>query len=154
MVNYKFLVLALFATLFLGSCSEDQLLEDEAKIQEYLTDNNLTAEKSEDGVYYIITREGNGKSATVDSEVTVHYKGYRLNGDVFDSSYDRGQKSTFGLQRVIRGWQLGIPLLEEEGAGTLIIPSHLAYGANPPSGSIIRRNDVLVFDIELFEVNP
>lgn len=154
MVNYKIWVFAVLLGSLYTSCSEDQLVEDEAQIQEYLTENNLIAEKSEDGIYYIITREGNGKTANLQSEVTVHYKGYRLNGDIFDSSYDRGQQSTFGLQNVIRGWQLGIPLIEEEGAGTLIIPSHLAYGENPPSGSIIRKNDVLVFDIELFEVSP
>lgn len=151
MGNFK-LILGLLFLVVVSSCGKEQLEVDTNKIEEYLSDNNLTAEKSEDGIYYIVTKEGNGTFPTVSNDVTVHYKGYRLNGDIFDSSYDRGERTTFGLSQVITGWQLGIPLFSEGGAGTLIIPSHLAYGQYPPQGSIIRKNDVLVFDIELFEV--
>jgi FKBP-type peptidyl-prolyl cis-trans isomerase FkpA len=146
-----YVTLLLIATVFCG-CNKDQVAIDTDKIAEYLVDNNLAAEQTEDGLYYVITKEGTGERPDINSKVTVHYKGYKLNGDIFDSSYDRGQKSTFPLSGVIQGWQLGIPLFKEGGSGTLIIPSHLAYGNNPPNGSGIKKNEVLVFDIELFEV--
>ena len=139
--------------VMLGSCSKDQVAIDNDKIAEYLAENNLTAEVTEDGLYYIINNEGTGARPTLEDDVTVHYKGYLLNGDIFDSSYDRGKKATFPLYGVIQGWQLGIPLFKEGGSGTLIIPSRLGYGENPPRGSFIKKNDVLIFDIELFNVN-
>ena len=135
----------------LSSCDKETVNEDDA-IQTYISENNLEAEKTDDGLYYIITRDGAGARPDISSTVTVHYKGALLNGNIFDSSYDRNERSTFGLSQVIQGWQLGIPLFKEGGAGKLIIPSNLAYGTNPPSGSIIGKNETLVFDIELFEV--
>lgn len=136
----------------LGGCKEEDFtMQNDEEIRQYLADNDLTAERTEEGLYYIITREGEGVNPSIASRVTVHYKGYLLNGDIFDSSYDRGQQSTFALGSVIEGWQLGIPKLKEGGAGRLFIPSQLGYGANPPNGRI-PANAVLAFDIELFEV--
>lgn len=140
------------ACAVLLSCSKDQLEKDSVKIEKYLSDNNLTAQKTADGLYYIVEVVGPGDSCTVEDEVTVHYKGYTLDGDIFDSSYERGEPSTFPLNRVITGWQLGIPLFTEGGKGTLLIPSELAYGKYPPQGSGIKRNEVLIFDVELIEV--
>ncbi len=131
---------------------KEQVEKDRLQIEDYLEDNNLTAEVTDEGLYYIISVPGTGVHPDINSEVTVHYAGYKLNGDIFDSSYDRGEKITFPLANVIRGWQIGIPLFKEGGSGKLIIPSHLAYGSSPPPGSTIGKNEVLVFDIELFEV--
>ena len=148
----KFLIALALLTLTLGSCKEEDFtIANDEEIKQYLADNNLTAEKTEEGLYYIITTEGTGAQPNIANEVTVHYKGYLLNGDIFDSSYDRGEQSTFKISRVIQGWQIGIPKLKEGGAGRLFIPSHLAYGNNPPN-SRIPENAVLAFDIELFEV--
>ena len=80
------------------------------------------------------------------------YEGYKLNGEVFDSSYERGERATFGLYQVIEGWQIGIPIIGEGGEITLIIPSDYAYGSNPPPGSSIGRNEVLVFDVKLYDI--
>jgi FKBP-type peptidyl-prolyl cis-trans isomerase FkpA len=137
----------------IASCKDKEVQgDDDATLRNYIANNNLTAEKTPEGLYYIITKEGNGERANIGSTVTVHYKGYKLNGDIFDSSYDRGKTSTFGLTQVIQGWQIGIPKLSVGGTGTLLIPSNLAYGANPPKNSIIGKYEVLAFDIELFEV--
>ncbi|HMT35931.1 MAG TPA: FKBP-type peptidyl-prolyl cis-trans isomerase, partial [Chitinophagaceae bacterium] len=87
-------------------------------------------------------------------KVKVHYKGYKLNGEKFDSSYDRNEPIDFPLSGVIKGWTEGIPMLEEGGKGTLLIPSHLAYGQNGPPGSKIGPNEVLLFDVELIQINP
>lgn len=149
----KYIALGLiFISTMTWSCKKEEVDGDQI-IQDYLAENDLEAEKTEEGLYYIITREGDGESPNISSEVTVHYSGYLTNGDIFDSSYDRGKTSTFSLLNVIEGWQIGIPKLKEGGAGKLLIPGELAYGKNPPSGSIIGEDEVLIFDIELFEVN-
>lgn len=148
----KYISIVLFSLLVFSGCKKEDVKKDnEAEIQSYLTDNGLTAERTDEGLYYIITKEGKGEKANILSTVTVDYSGYLISGEVFDSSYDRGERSTFGLGNVIEGWQIGIPKLREGGAGKLIIPSHLAYGENSPNARI-PDNAVLIFDIELHEV--
>lgn len=147
----KYLIwLALPLLLVLSSC-KDRAERDEEKILEYLADNNLTAERTAEGVYYILENPGTGTQPTsLGDEVEVHYEGYLLDGSVFDSSYDRGQTATFALWQVIRGWQIGIPLFKEGGKGKLLIPSELGYGAQAVGD--IPKNSVLIFDVELIDV--
>ena len=140
------------ALFIVGGCNKESTVDEDKAIQDYLTANDLTAEKTAEGLYYIITKEGTGDRANITSTVTVHYRGYLLDGSVFDSSYDRAEKSTVPLANVIEGWQLGIPKLKEGGSGKLLIPSKLAYGESGRSNSIIGANEPLVFDIELFIV--
>lgn len=137
----------------LTACNkEDKLLEEDiAEIEQYIVDNNLVAQQTTEGVFYIITTEGQGEQPLISDQVTVHYEGLYLDGVKFDSSYDRGEPSTFNLSQVIEGWQLGIPQFSEGGAGTIIIPSSLGYADSPPSG--IRNNAILLFNIELISVN-
>ncbi|HMN33566.1 MAG TPA: FKBP-type peptidyl-prolyl cis-trans isomerase [Chitinophagaceae bacterium] len=130
-----------------------QIAIDDGLIKGYIKKNQLNALKTQSGIYYVITQKGNGQHATAADKVKVHYKGYKLNGETFDSSYDRGEPITFPLSGVIKGWTEGIPLFEKGGKGTLLIPSHLAYGANSPSPNI-GPNEVLVFDVELLDINP
>jgi len=73
-----------------------------------------------------------------------------LNGQKFDSSYDRGQPLEFGLNQVIPGWQQAIPLLQKGGKGTFYIPSGLAYGTRGAGGAI-PPNAVLIFEVELID---
>ncbi len=148
----KIIWIVTLAIMF-AACSKDQLEKDSKKIEKYLEKNDLSAEKTEDGLYYIIDKDGDGLRPSIEDEVTVHYLGYTLDDDKFDSSYDRGEPSTFPLDRVIVGWQLGIPLFKEGGKGKLLIPSELAYGKNPPPFSVIGVDEVLIFDIELISVN-
>ena len=136
------------------ACGEDDTnfaVVDEQLIQDYLTENNLTAQVTDEGIHYIIESEGAGTQAAFGNTVTVHYEGFLLDGTKFDSSIDRGVPSTFSLNNVIAGWQLGIPLFKEGGRGTLIIPSLYAYGNSSPSPDI-PRNSVLLFTIELIDV--
>jgi FKBP-type peptidyl-prolyl cis-trans isomerase len=147
----RFLVV-LLSIVFLTSCDKETVDGDQL-IQDYLADNDLEAEKTEEGLYYIITREGAGDKPNISSTVTVNYKGYLRNGDIFESSYDKGRAFTFALtSNVIEGWKIGIPKFKEGGAGMLLIPGELAYGKNPPNNSIIGEDEVLLFDIELEEV--
>lgn len=134
--------------------SAKQIGIDDKLLQDYIAKNNLKTQKTASGIYYVIDRAGNGKHATAADKVKVHYKGYKLNGETFDSSYDRGEPIEFPLSGVIKGWTEGIPLFEEGGKGTLLIPSHLAYGQNGPPGSKIGPNEVLLFDVELLKINP
>ncbi len=150
----KTFYLALFS-LFLISCGNDdenQVVDyreiNEQEIQNYLEVNNLEAERSSSGLYYIIEEEGTGAQPTTSSRVTVAYRGYFLNGNIFDQSNASG--ATFSLQQVIPGWTEGITYFNEGGSGQLFIPAHLGYGSFDYSG--IPGGSVLIFDIELLDV--
>lgn len=142
---------ALITLLFI-SCSEDSINYDaknEADIVEYIANNNLDAKKSNSGLYYVVSNEGSGTRPVSNSNVTVAYKGYYLNGKTFDQSGSEG--ISFNLQQVIKGWTEGITYFKEGGSGVLLVPSKLGYGSSKvrtiPGGS------VLIFDIELLKVN-
>jgi FKBP-type peptidyl-prolyl cis-trans isomerase FkpA len=132
--------------------SAAQVGKDDKIIQDYLAKNGLQAQKTASGIYYIIEKTGNGKHPTASNTVKVHYKGTLLDGTKFDSSYDRNEPAEFPLNQVIKGWTEGIPLLDEGGKGKLIIPSGLAYGANPQPGSPIKPHSVLQFEVELIKI--
>src|SRR5690606_21457563 len=101
-----------------------------------------------EGLFYEVLREGNGAKPTETDEVTVHYKGALIGGKVFDNSYDRGEPMELGLDRVIRGWQLGIPLMSVGAKYKFYIPSSLGYGERGAGGEIPPFSP-LVFEIEL-----
>ena len=109
--------------------------------------------KTESGLLYRIDRKGYGKKPTLDSDVvTVHYEGKLRTGEIFDSSYERGEPISFALNVVIKGWTEGMKYIAEGGQITLWIPAELAYG-NDDRGAI-KAGDALEFTIELLEVNP
>ena len=146
----KNIVLFLVVAFGLTACNKDadydeQLEIDKEIIEDYLVDNSLTAESTASGLYYSIDNAGSADKPTINSEVTVRYTGKLLSGSVFDNG--GGQAISFPLLAVIQGWQEGIPLFGAGGAGTLFIPSGLAYGTMG-QGSI-PANTVLIFDIEL-----
>ena len=94
---------------------------------------------------------GDGAEAPANSVVNVHYLGVDYeSGEEFDSSWGRGESIEFPLNRLIKGWQEGIPLFKKGGKGILLIPSELGYG-NVSQGAI-PENSVLIFDIELIDV--
>lgn len=141
------LVLLLSLSCSFSNCSKDFKAADEASILQYIEDNNLTAIEAQDGLYYTIDVIGTGTQPSgVYSTVTVHYTGKFMDGTTFETSVG-GTPYTNSLSAVIKGWQYGIPYFKAGGKGTLLIPSHLAYGATG-SGSI-GPNEPLVFEIEL-----
>ena len=104
------------------------------------------------GLQYEVLTQGKGKKPSAADQVKVHYTGELLSGEVFDSSRQRGEPVTFGLNQVIPGWTEGLQLMSEGTRARLYIPSDLAYG---PGGSrAIGPNETLIFDVELLEVNP
>lgn len=154
-MRHVFVILLAMTLVFL-SCEKDdapptfsyeeQLAQDIALIEKYLMDEGLVAERTESGLHYIIDVEGTGDHPSTTSDVEVTYKGYLIDGTVFDP----GSRTTFNLSRVIEGWTEGIPKFKKGGKGMLIIPSGLAYGRRAQS-SVIQPNSILVFDIELHD---
>ena len=107
-----------------------------------MLENNLTAQSTESGLYYIIEEQGTGAKPELQSKVTVAYTGKLLNGNVFDSG-----TLTLNLYEFIDGWKEGIQLFNEGGKGMLFVPSTLAYGEHDQE--TIPANSVLIFDIHL-----
>lgn len=151
------LILTLFAVSMIFSCEKDivtfqeQLDIDIPIIEQYLSDNNITA-LSDNGVYYVIDEEGTGSDyPTNNSLVSMAYSGSVMNGDgtIFDSRTSTNPLK-IELYRLITGWQIGIPKFKKGGKGTLYIPSGYGYGVIG-SGSAIPGNSILIFDIELLD---
>lgn len=143
-------ILFVFILAISFSCSkeeEDYTAQNEMDIQAYITENNLSVQKTASGLYYIINSSGSGISPTFNSSVTLGYKGYFLNGATFDQS----SSATFNVSRVVSGFGEAVQLLKPGGSGTFILPSRLGYG-NSGSGNI-KAGDVIVFDINLISVN-
>lgn len=128
----------------------EQMLADISIIEEYLSTNNLEAQKTASGLHYIIVEEGKGEKAVNGKTVAVHYRGTLMDGKQFDSSYDRNAPIDFklGAGMVIRGWDEGIALLNVGSKAKLLIPSELAYGSKEIR-NLIPANSVLIFDVEL-----
>ncbi len=137
---------------FLISCKstpeKDYASINEKQIIEYVKKNKLEATKSESGLYYVIDEAGEGAKPTSASTVKVAYKGYFLNGEIFDESNEEG--ISFPLKRVIKGWTEGITYFKEGGKGRLLVPSYLGYGNDDTRG--IPGGSVLVFDIHLISI--
>ena len=148
-------ILILFSFILLTACGSDDnkttdyTAQNEADIIAYIDANNLDAIKSNSGLYYVINNGGSGAQPTTADNVTVAYKGYFTNDEVFDESDSDG--ISFSLRQVILGWTEGITYFKEGGNGMLLVPSRLAYG-NAGRGSI-PGGAVLIFDIELISVN-
>nr|WP_315163457.1 FKBP-type peptidyl-prolyl cis-trans isomerase [uncultured Flavobacterium sp.] len=146
-------LLFVLAIILFTSCSKEKEIDYVAKNEEdiiaYIAKNNLNAQKSTSGLYYVINETGTGAQPTSTSNVKVAYKGYFTNGSVFDASSAAG--ITFNLQQVIKGWTEGITYFKEGGNGILLVPAHLGYGNN--DYSTIPGGSVLIFEINLISVN-
>lgn len=98
------------------------------------------------------TIPGTGDEVQSGAKITAHYTGaLAADGTIFQSSHDRGEPVTFGLNQVIQGWTQGVPGMKVGGTRRLIIPAALAYGSASPAPNIPSDSD-LVFDIELVAI--
>jgi FKBP-type peptidyl-prolyl cis-trans isomerase FkpA len=132
--------------------SVQQRQKDIKQIEDSITAGKTNAKQNEQGVYYEILKQGTGRQVTVNDTVTVHYKGSLFSdGTVFDQTKDK--PATFPLKRLIRGWQVGVPLLKVGGKIKLIILSDMAYSIRTRSAKI-PPNSILVFEIEVVDVKP
>lgn len=144
-----------------------QKKEDIASIEAYLKDNGIEAQKTEDGLYYVINEKGNGDQPASGDIVSVDYTGMLLDsGKVFDSSIPEDAKEAgiynekrdykpiqfpVGQGRVIPGWDEGISLLHKGDKATFYIPSTLGYGSRG-AGGVIPPNAILKFNVHLVDV--
>ena len=116
-----------------------QFLEENAKKEGVVT--------TASGLQYKVVEAGDGKAPGPTDEVTVNYRGTLVNGNEFDSSYERGKPATFQLNKVIKGWTEGLQLIKAGGKIQLFIPPELAYGDRGP-----LAHQALIFDVELMSV--
>ena len=112
----------------------------------------LSTTKTPGGVTVEEITIGNGKEAKPSSTVVIHYEGALTNGKVFDSSFKRKEPATFPLNRLIKGWQEGVPGMKAGGVRRLTVPSNLGYGAGGTPDGSIPPNATLVFWMQLVDV--
>lgn len=103
------------------------------------------------GLQYEILTKGTGNIAKASDTVKVHYHGTLIDGNVFDSSVNRGEPATFGVTQVISGWVEALQLMPVGSKWKLFIPSDLAYGAQG-AGQAIGPHTTLVFEVELLDI--
>jgi len=134
--------------------SNPNTMNNKAEGEAFLTENaqkpGITTLPS--GLQYEVLTQGTGPKPTPRSSVTTHYHGTLINGTVFDSSYQRGEPATFGVNQVIAGWTEALQLMAEGSKYRLYIPSELAYGKRG-AGRDIGPDSALIFDVELLKVN-
>jgi FKBP-type peptidyl-prolyl cis-trans isomerase FkpA len=133
--------------IIIASCKKDSVDYgpiDQKIIVDYLAANQLTAQSTSSGLYYIISAPGGDNHPNVNLQVKVKYKGYLTDGTVFDQG-----TITYSLKQLIKGWQEGLPLIGVGGKIKLLVPSALGYGSTATSA--IPANSVLIFDMELLD---
>ena len=139
---------------YLKELSEQQFAKNKEEGEAFLTENGsktgITTTAS--GLQFEVVVEGTGKTPSATDVVEVHYHGTLINGNVFDSSIERGAPATFGANQVIKGWTEALQLMKEGSKYRLYIPQDLAYGAHPHPGGPIEPLMALIFDVELITV--
>jgi len=133
---------------------EGQAAANIEEANQFLEENaqNEGVSVTDSGLQYRVIEEGTGDRPTEADEVEVHYRGTLISGEEFDSSHSRNQTATFPLGGVIPGWTEGLQLMREGATYEFFIPAELAYGNNPPPGSIIEPGAVLIFEVELIDI--
>jgi FKBP-type peptidyl-prolyl cis-trans isomerase FklB len=123
--------------------------------EKFLAENKKRKEvmTTASGLQYEVMKKGPGAGANPVSEtqVTVHYHGTLIDGSVFDSSVERGQPATFGLNQVISGWTEGLQLMKAGDKFKFFLPYNLAYGERA-AGAKIKPFSALVFEVELISL--
>lgn len=128
--------------------SEKNKAESEAFLEANKSKTGIVALPS--GVQYRIIEEGDGARPGLESTVSVHYRGSKMDGREFDSSFARGTPEEFTVNSVLAGWQEVLPLMKAGSTWQIFVPPELAFGArgNPPVGP----NEALMFDLKLVEI--
>ncbi|OQX30339.1 MAG: hypothetical protein B0D96_01205 [Candidatus Sedimenticola endophacoides] len=106
----------------------------------------------ENGLQYRVLKEGSGEAPGPEETVTVHYRGTLIDGTEFDSSYGRGEPTSFPLDAVVPGFREAITRMRPGARWQVFMPSELAYGAEG-AGASIGPNETLIFEIELISID-
>jgi peptidylprolyl isomerase len=155
----KFIVLAIVIGLFVIFMMRQHTNKEAAKENIKLGEEFLQSNKTADGVimtasglqYKVLTQGEGSIHPSANANVKVHYHGTLLDGSVFDSSVDRGEPISFGLNQVIKGWTEGVQLMVVGEKTRFYIPASLGYG-DRPAGKI-TPGSLLIFDVELLAIN-
>jgi FKBP-type peptidyl-prolyl cis-trans isomerase FkpA len=133
----------------LASAAESEKKAGKAYADKLAAQKGVT--RTQSGMLFSDIKKGSGASPTATDRVKVHYKGTLVDGTVFDSSIERGEPVTFGLNQVIRCWTEGLQLMKVGGKSKLVCPSDIAYGdkGRPPK---IPPGATLVFEVELLDI--
>lgn len=130
--------------------------KDNNTIVNYAIDNNHAVEITNSGLYYEIIKEGTGENVKWGDRIAAHYKGYFLDGNIFDSSYRKNKPLEFYVGNTIAGWNEGLQKAKVGSKIRLLIPSHLAYGEKEIKDNkenvIVPANAILAFEIEILEM--
>ncbi|MFT4601415.1 MAG: FKBP-type peptidyl-prolyl cis-trans isomerase [Arenicella sp.] len=139
---------------YLNEVNESKFAEFKTAGAEFLAANGSKdgITTLESGLQYEIVEAGTGDKPSETAQVTVHYHGTLTDGTVFDSSIDRGEPATFGVNQVIKGWTEALQLMPQGSKWRLYIPENLAYGASPHPGGPIKPYMALIFDVELISI--
>jgi FKBP-type peptidyl-prolyl cis-trans isomerase FklB len=106
---------------------------------------------TESGLQYEVINEGSGDVPQASSTVRTHYHGTLISGDVFDSSYQRGEPAEFPVNGVIKGWTEALQMMPVGSKWRLYVPHDLAYGEQGAGGAI-KPYSTLIFDVELLDI--
>jgi FKBP-type peptidyl-prolyl cis-trans isomerase FklB len=120
----------------------------------FLEENKMKdgVQSTPSGLQYKVIQEGTGAKPAATDVVKVHYHGTLINGEVFDSSVDRGEPVSFPLNQVIQGWTEGLQLMSKGSKYMFYIPENLGYGSR--SMGNIKPYSTLIFEVELLDINP
>ncbi len=145
-----------FRKEFMAKMEAKQKVDGEKNVQEgeaFLAANAKKAgvKTTASGLQYKVIKSGKGESPQATDKVKVHYHGTLIDGTVFDSSVDRGEPVTFGVNQVIPGWTEALQLMKVGDKWQLFIPAKLAYGERGAGGKI-GPNATLIFDVELLAI--
>ena len=127
-----------------------QAEKDKNTIINYIMDEGIELKSTDSGLYYQMIEAGMGEYAAWGDWVTVNYKGYTLDGKVFDSSYKRGKSIEFYVGNMIAGWNEGLQLMKPGGKAFFVVPSGLAYGEKG-FPNLIPPHTTLAFEVELLK---
>ncbi len=171
-MNILFRALALFALLVtLAACNKDDDVPEvelgipppawktgitfidptnipDSLVNRFVRANNMDTVQTASGLVYQIDEPGGAEKPSSTSTVTVHYRGYLLNGRIFDQTDERGPR-TFNLDGLIPAWKEGIPKLGRGGRMWMVVRPGLAYGNR--ASDRIPANSVIVFEIQLLD---
>lgn len=146
---------ALFVQGYMQQAAERKTVKMKAEGIAFLTENKTKAGviETQSGLQYKILTAGTGKIPKAEDQVTVHYTGSLLDGTIFDSSVERNEPATFGVNEVIAGWSEVLQLMREGDKWQVFVPSELGYGERGAGGGQIPPYAVLIFEMELIKVN-